>query len=245
VIQRIQANPGATDGKVSCTINFGYDSDAFFSGSIVGATANANFSSNCAFSGEVYSYAYSKGRALSGLLAELIKTDGPRSGANVSTSAVSSVNGVTECYSHAESSMTTSSLNPSSYYIVDDNYTCPSATPLNVTVTSNLAADVYVLGYNCANITWTTGISGGTPAYSTTMYKNNVFMTNATSFASSFCGSNTNATQTVTVSANVTDSLGQAKSASQVTTIHYSVKLTNPPPACSVYDGSGKITYCQ
>jgi hypothetical protein len=243
VIQRLQANPGATDGKISCSINFGYDSDAFPLSSAVGvgATANANFSSNCAFSGEVYAYSYSQATSASGLLTRLTKVDGPRSGANVSASAVGSVNGVTDCYSHAESSMTSNSLNPSSYYIVDDNYTCPSA-PLTVTVTGSLGSDVYVTGFNCASITWTTGISGGTPAYSTTMYKNAAFMTNATSFANSFCGSNTNATQTVTVSANVTDSQGQAKSASQLTTIHYSVKLTNPPPACSVYDGSGKLT---
>ena len=243
-IQRIQANPGANDGKVSCTINFGYDADAYGLTSAVGVggTASANFSSNCAFSGEVYAYSYSQARTQAGVMTVLTKTDGPRSGANVSASAVGSVNGVTECYSHAESSMTTNLLNPSSYYIVDDNYTCPSA-PLTVTVTSNLGTDVYLSGYNCASITWTTNISGGAPAYTTAMYKNAALMTNATSFTSSFCGSNTLATQTVTVSANVTDSLGQAKSGSQVTTIHYSRVSSPPAGGCSVavVDGSGKI----
>ena len=248
LIQRLQANiaAGVTDGKVSCSINFGYDSDAYPLGSSagVGATASANFNSNCAFSGEVYSYAYSKARSASGLLTELIKTDGPRSGANVSASAVSSVSGVTECYSHAESSMTTNSLNPSSYYIVDDNYSCPSA-PLNVTVTNDWGTDVYVDGYDCAYINWTTSISGGSPAYSTAMYQNNVYMTSGTSFSNSFCGTNRSRIQTVTVSANVTDSVGQSQSASQVVTIHYFA--TTSTGGCSVApaDGSDKLTPIQ
>ena len=170
----------------------------------------------------------------------LTKTDGPRSGANVSASAVGSVNGVTECYSHAESSMTTNSLNPSSYYIVDDNYTCPSS-PLTVTVANNWGTDIYLSGYECASVTWTTNISGGTPAYSTAMYKNAAFVTSATSFTNSFCGNNTFSTQTVTVSANVTDGVGTSKSASQVTTIHFSKTPIQPACSVAVVDGSGKI----
>ena len=38
-IQRIQAHPGATDGKVSCSINFGYDADAYGLTSAVGVAA--------------------------------------------------------------------------------------------------------------------------------------------------------------------------------------------------------------
>jgi hypothetical protein len=241
LIQRLQANPGATDGKISCTINFGYDSDAYPLSSAVGvgATANANFNSNCSFSGEVYAYSYSKATTQSGLVTTLTKVDGPRSGANVSASAVGSVNGVTDCYSHAESSMTSNSISPSSYYIVDDNYTCPSV--MNVTVTNDWgSSDIYVQGYDCAYINWTTSISGGAPAYSTAMYQNNAYMTSSTSFANTFCGSNSNWTQTVTVSSNVTDSAGQSKSASQVTTIHYLGSTYTG--GCSVApDGSGKI----
>ena len=241
-IQRIQAHPGATDGKVSCSINFGYDADAYgLTSSVgVGGTASANFNSNCAFTGEVYAYAYSQARTQAGLMTVLTKTDGPRSGANVSASAVGSVNGVTECYSHAESSMTTNSLNPSSYYIVDDNYICPLE-PLAVTVTNDWGTDIYLSGYDCASITWTTNVSGGSPAYSTAMYKNAAYMTNSTSFTNTFCGSNLNSTQTVTVSANVSDGLGTSRSASQITTIHY-FRYVAPPPGCSVAPtGSDKI----
>ena len=240
-IQRIQANPGANDGKVSCTINFGYDADAYGLTSAVGVggIASANFSSNCAFSGEVYAYSYSQARTQAGLLTTLTKTDGPRSGSSVSASAVGSVNGVTECYSHAESSMTTNSLNPSSYYIVDDNYTCPSS-PLTVTLTNDWGTDVYVDGYDCAYITWTAGISGGTPAYSPAMYQNTVYMTSGTSFSSNFCGTNRNRTQTVTASVNVTDGMGTSKSASQVVTIHYFA--TTVSGGCSAADGTGKLS---
>jgi hypothetical protein len=92
--------------------------------------------------------------------------------------------------------------------------------PLNVTVTSNAPSTTIDL-YNsdCIPITWTTNISGGTPAYNSTMYENGVSKGARTTYTGSYCNAGTNSSRTVAVSAIVTDSSSpvQSKSASAPT----------------------------
>ena len=71
------------------------------------------------------------------------------------------------------------------------------------------------------------------------MYQNNSYVATGTSYGDFFCGNGVNSTQTVTVSANVTDSVGQSKSGSQVTTIHYSGSTSG---GCFAPDSSGKTS---
>lgn len=120
----------------------------------------------------------------------------------------------------------------------------PGTVPLlNVTVTSNAPSttiDLYNSG--CISITWTTNISGGTPAYNSTMYENGVSKGARTTYTGSYCNVGTNSSRTVTVSTTVTDSSSpvQSKSASAptitirshaVTTTTFNVTVTSNAPS--------------
>jgi hypothetical protein len=209
-------------GKTSCSINFGYSATAAALTSVQGvtATANANFSGTCGFTGEVYAYSYSTAVVSGGSTTSTL-TDGPRSGASVTASSYTSQTGGPTCTSYAYASMTSSSLSPSSYTVSATNGSCPApATPPTVTVTSDSGTPIYLYGTDCVTITWTTHISGGTSPYSTTMYVNGYSVGSGTSYSSTFCNYETNYTQTVAVSASVTDSASQTGSGSQTTTIY-------------------------
>ncbi len=118
----------------------------------------------------------------------------------------------------------------------------PLSGPLNVTVTSNAPSTTIDL-YNsdCIPITWTTNISGGTPAYNSTMYENGVSKGARTTYTGSYCNVGTNSSRTVTVSATVTDSSSpaQSKSASAPTitirshavTTTFNVTVTSNAPS--------------
>jgi hypothetical protein len=228
----------AAPPKVSCAINFSYDATAAGKTDVRGVVANASatFSANCGFSGQVYAYAFAKA-TVNGAETTQTVTDGPRSGASVSATAFASRNGSTPCESYGYGEMVSYGLSPSSYSKSAQNYNCPvvaTATPLSVSVTSNYGPIIDIYEYDCATITWTTNISGGTLPYASTMYKNNVSQGARTTYSASFCGSNTNTTATVTVSANVTDSSSpvQSGSGSQTTTIRYHRIITTTCPTC-------------
>lgn len=220
--------------KVSCNISFAYNAGASYHTSSRGTWANAtaNFSSNCAFYGEVYAYAYASATVNGGLTTHTV-TDGPRSGANVSASAYATVNGLPACESYAYASMTSSSLNPSSYSMSAQNYSCPYvAPPPTVTVSSDNATIIDLYGPACIYITWTTSISSGTPPYSTVMYRNNSSLGSRTSYSAWICNQEVNYTETITIRSDVTDSTGQTSSGSHTTTIrhHYGSEPDEPLP---------------
>lgn len=223
-LARLSEESGVTGiEKVSCTINFAYNASASYHTSSQGtwASATANFSSNCAFYGEVYAYAYAA-TTVNGALTTHTVTDGPRSGANVSASAYATVNGAPSCESYAYASMTSNSLNPSSYSMSAQNYSCPlPPNPPTVTVTSNYGTVIDLYEYDCAAITWTTNISGGSSPFTTTMYRNDVSQGVRTTYSQTICNLQSNTTQTITIRSDVTDSAGQSGSGSHTTTIRH------------------------
>jgi len=224
MIERARAAEASGDtsiDKVSCSINFSYDASASYGTSVQGTWGNASatFTGTCGFTGEVYATAYSKVTVSGGATTKTV-TDGPRSGANVSASAYSSLNGGPTCESSAYASMTSSSLNPSSYTMSASNpSSCPPvATPLSVSVTHDAYANIIDLyDSDCIYITWTTNISGGTAPYTSTMYVNSASQGVRTSYSANYCNVGTNSSRTVAVSATVTDSGSQSKSASAPT----------------------------
>ena len=208
--------------KVSCSINFTYDAAATARTDARGTKANASasFSANCAgFTGEVYAYAFAKAWVNGAETTDTV-TDGPRTGANVSATASASRGGGTPCESYSFASMTSNNLNPASYSKSSTNTSCPALpTPLAVSVSSSSPSSFTLLYGSCVDITWTVNISGGTPSYTTNIYKNNVFKFSGTTYTERVCGRYTGSTETITMRADVTDSTGQAKSGSHVTTI--------------------------
>jgi hypothetical protein len=207
--------------KVSCTINFAYDAGASHKTDVQGvwSNASASFGANCGgFSGQVYAYAFAKAFVNGAETTETV-TDGPRSGANASASAYASRNGGSPCESYSYGEMISYSLNPSSYSKSANNSSCPqTAPPLAVSVSvspaSSSSAPIHVYGYDCVSVTWTTNISGGTPSYTTTMYRDNYSIGNRTSYTEMICGHQYNFLQTITVRSDVVDSAGKTGSGS-------------------------------
>ena len=210
--------------KVSCTINFSYDAAAGPKTDVQGvwSSSSATFGANCGgFSGQVYAYAFAKAWVNGAETTETV-TDGPRSGANVSASAYASRNGGAPCESNSYGEMVSYSLNPSSYSKSASNYNnCPlPVTPLQVSVTSDYGSPIYLYDGDCAYITWTVGISGGAPGYTSNIYFNNSHVASGTTYSNWVCGTYTNSSRIVTVRADVTDSAGQFKQASHSTTVY-------------------------
>ncbi len=209
--------------KVSCTINFSYDATAAAKTDVQGVTASASasFSANCGgFSGQAYAFAFAKAYVNGAETTDTV-TDGPRSGANVSATATASRNGVGPCESRAFGEMVSYSLSPSSYSKEVTNYSCPPPpTPLQVSVNSDYGSSVTLWDGDCVYITWTVSISYGTPGYTSNIYFNNAYVASGTTYSTWVCGVNANSTRTITVRADVTDSVNTFKQASHSTTVY-------------------------
>jgi len=211
--QAAEARGETPTDKVSCTINFGYNASAsaLTSSQGVTATASANFSSNCAFYGEVYAYSYSTA-TVNGASTTQTLTDGPRSGASVTASAFTSQTGVPSCQSYAYASMTSSNLSPSSYTISATNNSCPGAT--NPVPTINGTNYVYVSS-GCVTTTWTSSVTGGTSPYTYQWTWNGAAVGTGSSYSRSTCaGSFYNYTSN-TLGLTVTDSGSRTGSTSK------------------------------
>jgi hypothetical protein len=219
--------------KVSCTINFSYDATAAQKTDVQGVVANANatFSANCGFTGQVYAIAFAKAW-VNGAETTQTVTDGPRSGANVSATAYASRNGGAPCESRAFGEMVSYGLNPSSWSKEVTNYNCPPVEnpPPTVTVTSDHGTVIDLYGEDCVYITWTTNITPGTPPYSTTMYWNNYSLGSRTSYSAWICNAQSTYNETLTIRSDVTDSASRFGSGSHTTTIRH--HYYRQEPAC-------------
>ena len=203
--------------KVSCTITFGYNASASYLTTSQGVTgtASANFSSNCAFSGEVYAYSYSTA-TVSGAPTTQTLTDGPRSGANVTASAYTIQAGGPTCQSYAYASMTSSNLNPSSYTISATNNSCPGVS--NPVPTINGTTYVYVSS-GCVSTTWTSSVSGGTTPYTYQWTWNGAAVGTGSSYTRSTCAGGAYNYTSNTLGLTVTDSSSHSGSTSKTVVV--------------------------
>jgi hypothetical protein len=170
--------------KVSCSLSFSYDATASYGTSVQGTfgNASASFTGGCGFTGQVYATAYSK-VTVNGAPTTKTVTDGPRSGANVSASAFASLNGGPVCESTAYASMTSSSLNPSSYTISASNSVCPAP----ATLTASINGPTYVGADVCTTTTWTAAATGGTTPYTYQWTWNGTAVGTASSYSRTTC----------------------------------------------------------
>jgi hypothetical protein len=217
--------------------SFTYDADAASKTQRQGVWANASVdyspAPGCDYPGEVYAYAFAK-TTVNGAATTATVTDGPRSGTYASANAEASRNGGFPCESYSYASVTTYSYdeltetpyNPISYSKSTVNESCPPpsplASPLQVSVTSDQPSTIILTGSLCVNITWTVNISGGTPAYRSKIYRNDVYGTHGTNYSESLCGSQHLMPfygNSLTIRADVIDSGGQSTSVFHTTTV--------------------------
>lgn len=105
-----------------------------------------------------------------------------------------------------------------SYSTAQDNYACPP--PLEVTISGPL--NVYISGYSCTQVTWTSTVSGGTPPYTYSWYQNGYLGGSGWRYTTWFCSDDSTWTETVNLSLKVDDSGGQSKTGYFTTYIHHS-----------------------
>jgi hypothetical protein len=191
--------------KTSCSINFGYSATAAALTSVQGvtATANANFTGTCGFTGEVYAYSYSTAVVSGGSTTSTL-TDGPRSGASVTASSYTSQTGGPTCTSYAYASMTSSSLSPSSYTIAATNNSCPAVATNPVPAISGPSYIYSTSG--CTTWTWTASATLGTTPYSFTWTWNGTAVGTGTSYSRSVCAGGVATDTFNTLGLGVTDS---------------------------------------
>lgn len=220
---------------IDCTIRYGAHVDArsLTTSQGVASSADAYFNSNCGQTGEVMTHTHAEARTSNGTLYTATHTDpltGVRSGSNVSAASGVTLNGVTNCYSYAYSSMTSYDLG-----IVYDqsmsNNVCPPPV-INLYVSSNYGPSADVWGYDCAYVTWTASASGGTSPYSYQWYNGSTYLGSGSSYTQAFCGTNWEYSETFTVTARATDAASQIKSVDNSVTIYYHYQQ---PPSCGPY----------
>lgn len=213
-LQSLTSQPAA-----GCNFSFGASAHAYPTSTPRGvkADASAYFNNNCGYVGETYAYAYARAK-LNNTTTTVTQTD-PDTGANVSSSATAAAAGSQDCYSYAYARASSTDLGIN-YSVAQDNYECPAPPP---TVTIGGPTNVFILGYTCKVVTWTSTVSGGTPPYSSyAWYRNGYLVGSGTSYSETFCGDNWTWTETANVSLTVTDSAGQPGSDTHTTYVNYS-----------------------
>jgi hypothetical protein len=191
--------------KDTCTITYTYNADASYFTSSQGtyASANSSFSNNCGLVGEVYAYATAS-VTVNGATTTQTVTDGPRDGSNVSASAYASENGIPTCSSYAYASVSSSSLNPSSYYREASNSSCPA--PVQPPTPAISGTDYIYVSSGCVTTTWTSSVTNGTSPYSYQWTWNGVAVGTGSSYSRTVCAGSTYNYTSNTLGLTVTDS---------------------------------------
>ena len=213
---------------IDCTIKYGAHVNAFpLTGSQgVGATTDSYFNSNCGQTGEVYAHSYSKATGADNVIRTATHTDpvsGYRSGSNVTATTSDSVLGVRDCYSFSRATMTSYDIGVT-YEQNATNYTCPTAPP---TATITGVTGSFISGFTCKTITWSSTVTGGTPGYTYTWYRDGYQVGTSSSYSETFCGDNFTWTEYVNLSLTVSDAANQTGSDNHTTNVNYSGTTTN------------------
>ena len=222
-----QAEVASPDTLTDCIIQYGAHASTFpLTGSQapgVGASADANYSSNCGQLGNTYAYAYA--RATAGTVTTTkIQEDPKYNGTALSSAASVSVPGSTDCYSEAYARAWSPVLNINYEVSPAPNYSCPPA-PQPVSAYIDGPTDVYFddYGAQCSYITWYAYPSGGTPGYSINWYINGTYYGSGSSLTEYYCQTNGR----LDVRADVYDSAGQSTSAYFTTWLYYTSSCTS------------------
>jgi hypothetical protein len=212
--------------KVGCSVSYGSSSTAGHLTNTAGttATASANFTNTCGYSAETYAYAYA--RATRNTLTETFSQTDPRTGTNITSSAVATVQGGPDCYSEAYSYARYAAANIFLSFS-DSHSSCP--TPNNPTVTISGTTYEYFSSAGCQSRTWTATVSNGTSPYTYQWFYGNgttAVGTGAT-YTRSVCPGNAPGFD---LKVTVTDSGGVSASDTHFVYVEY-----DPQPMCGQY----------
>lgn len=214
--------------KNGCTVSFGSNSDAYWltNGAGTAATASGSFNNTCGYYADTHAFAHAY--ATRGTLTETLTQSDPKSGYNISSSAVVSVPGSTPCFSEAYSHARFTGGNIFLSFS-DTNYSCPSPP-----VTVSISGPTYILisGYNSEIATWTATASSGVPGYSYQWYRDGYPVGTGSTYSESFFGSNWDSSELFELSVTVTDSASQTASATHSVNVWYSREYNNE---CGMY----------
>jgi len=192
---------GTVTGPSCSNICYSATADAYYLTTVQGvaAVADAKFNSTCGYSGDTYAYAYA--RATSGSTTTTVTQSDPKTGTNVNSHAVASVNGGSisgiPCYSEASSYAQSSALGIS-YSTSDTNSSCPA--PACSATISGTSYEYFVMpgGGGCRSRTWTANISGcPSPTYQ--WKKNGTVVGTGSTYTQSICASTASFTLDLTV----------------------------------------------
>jgi large repetitive protein len=151
------------------------------------------------------------------------KIGGVAAGTSSSTSVSKSYCGNNTAHSQSVSVTLTvtdaASQTASDTFTTTITYTVVAPAP-SVSISST--TPVAISGTICKTITWTSTVSGGTSPYSYAWKIDGVAAGSASSVSKTYCGADTDTTQTVNVALTVTDAASQTGSATYTTTINYS-----------------------
>lgn len=176
---------------VSCDTTFGRDADAGPTATGPDAEANVSFSETCSyFFADVYCNAYAEGDTGPTFSFSGQTDDPPESSGSASCSAAASVSATSDCFSFGEAQITlmeevtleeTGSI---THYIVKQNFTCR---PPSVTISG--PTSVFVSAFGCANATWTSSVSGGSPPFTYQWKYDGASVGSGTSYTRTYCNS--------------------------------------------------------
>jgi hypothetical protein len=205
----------------SCSICYSATADAYplsgSSGQGVGAIADAKFNDDCGNTGDTYAFATARA-TLNGTTNTVTQEDLQRTGTSVSNHAAAVVNGASDCFSAARSYAQSTALGIS-YTTSDNNTSCPSPPPPSGPTVS-ISGPTSVTGFTgaCKTATWTSTVSGGTPAYryAWTIDGAAACTSTSTSCSRTFCP---DTIETASVALTVTDAANQTGSATFYTDV--------------------------
>ena len=224
------------ESLTGCDISFGAHADAYplSPGPGVGASANSYFYNNCFYWGVASANVYV--RATQGGVTTSDSASQTQEGENVSASVALTRNGVEDCYSNAWAMARSDGLGIL-YETSDSNDDCP-VPPLTLDITGPTFVSITGFGYK--TLTWNATVSGGVPPYGTiNWYRGRYWVGSGSSYTETFFGENTNWTEYVNLSAEVSDGAGNMAFDDHTTTIRYFTSKICPIDEESSGESSG------
>lgn len=209
-----------------CSFSFSYNATAGYLTTSQGVTssASASFTNTCGHVGNVYAQAYVAG-SVSNTYTTSVQNDptsGTTNGTNVSATATRTLAATSQCYSSAQAGVIVTSLGLN-LSASQTNSLCPvpPAPPVDVYISGSTYQ--YLSGYNCAHVTWTAVVSGGTPGYSYAWTFNGSPAGTGSTYSTFLCGVGYYSTDYYPLSVTVTDSASQTDSDSEIVTVQTGV----------------------